>query len=63
MNSVRATNRRPRRVSRPRPVQPERNNGDRGELGHGQLLNLEENLPGLGAFNKNLRFCCWPPFV
>lgn len=30
MNSVRATSRRPRRVSRPRPVQPERNNQERG---------------------------------
>lgn len=35
MNSVRASNvsRRPRRVSRPRPVQPERNPQERGEPG------------------------------
>ena len=32
MNSVRASSRRPRRVSRPRPVEPERNNQERGKV-------------------------------
>uniref|UniRef100_A0A3Q2Z7S6 F-box domain-containing protein n=1 Tax=Hippocampus comes TaxID=109280 RepID=A0A3Q2Z7S6_HIPCM len=43
MNSVRATNRRPRRVSRPRPVQPERNNGDRAAAAE---MAIEESGPG-----------------
>ena len=43
-------------MSRPRPVQPERNNGDRGELGHGQLLRLEKNLLGLDALRQKSVF-------
>eukprot|EP00064_Thunnus_orientalis_P021404 superscaffoldBa00006468_g21567 len=49
MNSVRATNRRPRRVSRPRPVQPERNNGDRDEEAPAAAaaeMAIEESGPG-----------------
>lgn len=38
-------------MSRPRPLQPERNNGDRGELGRGQRLSLEQNLPAPDAFS------------
>ncbi|MGH0141473.1 UNVERIFIED_CONTAM: hypothetical protein FKN15_074081 [Acipenser sinensis] len=45
MNSVRAANRRPRRVSRPRPVQPERNNGERDEEVPADMV-AEESGPG-----------------
>ncbi|CAG5904568.1 unnamed protein product [Menidia menidia] len=44
-----ATNRRPRRVSRPRPVQPERNNGDRDEEAPAAAaaeMAIEESGPG-----------------
>nr|XP_046213328.1 F-box only protein 11-like isoform X2 [Oncorhynchus gorbuscha] len=45
MNSVRATSRRPRRVSRPRPVQPERNNQERDEDVPADMV-AEESGPG-----------------
>uniref|UniRef100_A0A7N6BYC4 F-box protein 11a n=1 Tax=Anabas testudineus TaxID=64144 RepID=A0A7N6BYC4_ANATE len=47
MNSVRASNvsRRPRRVSRPRPVQPERNHQERDEDVHADMV-AEESGPG-----------------
>uniref|UniRef100_A0A673MAZ1 DNA mismatch repair protein Msh2-like n=1 Tax=Sinocyclocheilus rhinocerous TaxID=307959 RepID=A0A673MAZ1_9TELE len=45
MNSVRASSRRPRRVSRPRPVQPERNNAERDEDIPADMV-AEESGPG-----------------
>ncbi|XP_077469005.1 F-box only protein 11a isoform X1 [Stigmatopora argus] len=45
MNSVRAVNRRPRRVSRPRPVQPERNHQERDEDAPADMV-AEESGPG-----------------
>ncbi|KAM6951387.1 F-box only protein 11 isoform 3-T3 [Aplochiton taeniatus] len=56
MNSVRATNRRPRRVSRPRPLQPERNNGDRDEEAPAAAAAAAAEMPvdesGAGAQNS-----------
>ncbi|XP_016314166.1 F-box only protein 11-like isoform X2 [Sinocyclocheilus anshuiensis] len=49
MNSVRATNRRPRRVSRPRPVPPDRNNAERDEEVPAEMV-AEES--GQGAQNS-----------
>lgn len=44
-------------MSRPRPVQPERNNGDRGKLGRGQLMFRGETASGVNSLHTTLVFC------
>ena len=61
MNSVRASNvsRRPRRVSRPRPVQPERNHQERGNASRISLSVTERLVKqltlGMNCFNRMTR--------
>lgn len=43
-------------MSRPRPVQPERNNGDRGKLGRGQLMFREETASGDNSLHITIVF-------
>lgn len=65
MNSVRASNvsRRPRRVSRPRPVQPERNHQERGDITlPSSLLNsrfYELNRMHVSRLDSFLCDLCW----
>lgn len=68
MNSVRASNvsRRPRRVSRPRPVQPERNHQERGDVSRASLSIagrlVKQRAVGLNCVNYGM-LCVYLVFM